>query len=306
MRAADFLSLPDAEEVVWVTAADGARLPIYALAGPGNGKALLFGHANGFAAGSYAPLLRDLARHVDVFAYDARGHGGSVLPEGPAAVVAQHDHFAVDLDRVAAAVTARPGVSDLAYIGHSLGAASALELELRGGFPGASAMMLFEPPIFPVAGSPAYVAAAKEEEPLAAAALRRRADWASPEAFCARLQGRGAFARFTPAMLSAHCRATLKPKTAGGYTLCCPPEIEAEIYRGHRAADTWRQLDRVTRKIDLIGGDPNLPGQGWVAGVMGDLARLLPAGRLTVLSGASHLMFFEQPDRCRELILSRM
>lgn len=304
MSAADFLSFADADEVFWVTAEDGARLPVYALAGPGSGQALLFGHANGFAAGSYAPLLRDLARQVDVFAFDARGHGGSILPTGPHALVLQHDHFAADLKLVAAAVKTRRGVSDLAFVGHSLGAASALELEVRGGFPGASAMMLFEPPIFPPAGSPAHDAAAKQEEPLVAAALRRRADWASPEAFFARLHGRGGFARCSDAMLRAHCRATLKPKPAGGYTLCCPPATEAEIYRGHRAADTWLRLDRVTRKIDLVSGDPDLPGQGWVAGVMTALARRLPAGRLTVLPGASHLMLFEQPDACRDLILA--
>lgn len=306
MSAAEFLSFADADAVFWVAAADGARLPVYALAGPCRGKALLFGHANGFAAGSYAPLLRDLSRSVDVFAFDARGHGGSILPAGPLAEIVHHHHFASDLDRVVASVKARPGVADLAYIGHSLGGASALELEVAAGFPGSSAMMLFEPPIFPPIGSAAFALAPQHEEPLIAAALRRRADWTSPEAFFARLKGRGGFARFTDAMLWAHCRATLKPAPGGGYTLCCPPEIEAEIYRGHRGADTWQRLSGVTRPIDLVGGDPSLPGQSWVSGVMADLARQLPKGRLTVLPGASHLMLFEQPDICRDLILAAM
>lgn len=304
MSAARFLSFADCDEVFWVTAEDGALLPVYALAGPRRGKALLLGHANSFAAGSYAPLLRELARHVDVYAFDARGHGGSILPAGPLARVVHHDYFATDFKRVAAAVKARPGVSHLVYIGHSLGACSALELEVRGGFSGLAAMVLFEPPIVPPAGSPAHTAAVKEE-PLIAAALRRRADWPSPEAFFARLRRRGAFARFSDAMLEAHCRATLKPKPEGGYTLCCPPEIEAEIYRGHRAADTWQHFNRVSRKIDLIGGDPNLPGQGWVAGVMPEMARLLRA-RFTVLPDASHLMLLEQPEACRDLILARV
>ena len=73
---APFLSLPDADEVFAVALPDGATLPVYRLAGPPGAPALLFGHANGLAAGSYEPWLRRLAERAQIFAFDARGHGG--------------------------------------------------------------------------------------------------------------------------------------------------------------------------------------------------------------------------------------
>src|SRR2546430_13653838 len=86
-----FLSLRDAVDWFEVTVSDGARLPIYEAGGAQSVPALLVGHANGLAAGSYGPWLRDLARDFRVFAFDARGHGGSSWPEGPLATV-----FSVD------------------------------------------------------------------------------------------------------------------------------------------------------------------------------------------------------------------
>src|SRR3546814_11214739 len=47
------------------------------------GPVLLWGHANGFAAGSYLPLLEELCEDFRVFAFDARGHGGSQQPPAP-------------------------------------------------------------------------------------------------------------------------------------------------------------------------------------------------------------------------------
>src|SRR5579863_2160543 len=74
-------------EVTWVTASDGAALPVYALGGPSGAAGILVGHANGLAAGSYLPWLRELSTRLRVFAFDARGHGGSRWPEGPLATV---------------------------------------------------------------------------------------------------------------------------------------------------------------------------------------------------------------------------
>jgi len=91
-----FLSL-DAADVVAVTAPDGAQLPLYSLAGPLDAPGLLMAHANGFAAGSYAPWLRMLARTMRVFAYDARGHGGAAWPAGPLDAVFHVDRFADEL-----------------------------------------------------------------------------------------------------------------------------------------------------------------------------------------------------------------
>jgi pimeloyl-ACP methyl ester carboxylesterase len=53
--------------------------------GPVGAPALIVAHANGFAAGSYAPWLTLLARDLCVFAFDARGpQGGFTLACPPA------------------------------------------------------------------------------------------------------------------------------------------------------------------------------------------------------------------------------
>jgi pimeloyl-ACP methyl ester carboxylesterase len=301
MTTIDFRSLPDAT-CFTVATPDGAVLPVYALDGPAGAPSLLFGHANGLAAGSYAPWLRELARRFAVFAFDARGHGGARWPEGPLDQVFHVDRFADDLALVAAAVAARRGGVPLHYAGHSLNAAAALRLAGRGGAQPWSRLVLFEPPIFPPPDSPHHAEAAQKQTPLIERSAARRAQWASPEALFAALSARSVFARFRRDMLAAHCRATLKPLADGGFTLACPPAVESAIFRAHRVADTWQRLAAARGDIVLVSGDPTLPERGWVSALMPDMAAALGAA-LTVLPGADHMMICEQPETCRDLLL---
>jgi pimeloyl-ACP methyl ester carboxylesterase len=297
-----FLSLPEVESFV-VAAPDGAQLPVYALDGPGDAPGVLVGHANGLAAGSYGPWLAALSADLAVFAYDARGHGGALWPDGPLQEVFAVDRFADELAAVAAAVRARLGGRRLYLAGHSLGAASALRLATRGGIPPWAAALVFEPPVFPAAGSPHFAAAVAEQTQLIERSARRRADWPSPEALAALLGARGMFRRFRPDLLAAHCRATLRPLSEGGYRLACPPAVESMIFQSHRVADTWQRLPAAVGRWHFVGGDPALPEPGWVAVVLPDMAARVPGARVTQLEGAGHMMIFEQPERCRRLVL---
>jgi len=300
-----FRSLPTAEAFT-VSARDGARLPVYALGGPPRAPTVLFAHANGFAAGSYEPWLRALARDLRVFAYDARGHGGALWPEGPLDVVFHVDRFADDLAEVADACLARLGGAPLHYCGHSLGAAAAMRLLSRGGTPPWARVILCEPPVFPPRTSPHYAGALPEQRSLIARSAARRSRWASPAALAAALNGRGPFARFRPEMLEAHCRATLRPQSEGDYALACPPAVESVIFASHRDADTWQHLGAVQGPILLVSGDPSLADAGWIATVLPDMTAAIPGARLQVLAGAGHLMIFEQPERCRMLVLEEI
>ncbi|HVM82229.1 MAG TPA: alpha/beta hydrolase [Stellaceae bacterium] len=285
----------------------GARLALYALNSPqSEAPALLVGHANGLAAGSYAPWLRELARSFHVFAFDARGHGASLWPAGALEEVFCVDRFADDLAAVAEAVRARIGARPLHYAGHSLSAAAAVRLGARGApLPFASAT-LFEPPIFPPRDSPNYPEAIAQQERLVRGSARRQARWTSPEALLEFLRPRGVFRSFDPEMLAAHCRASLKPDGAGGFVLCCPPEIESAVFAAHRDADTWTRLPRVASQLHLVSGDPDAPERDWVSGVMAAIARRLPQADLTVLPGTGHMMIFQQPQACRDLLLGRL
>src|SRR5260221_103535 len=127
---------------------------------------------------------------------------------------------------------------------------------------------------------------------------------------CARSPARCAF---SPSMraptaaragrLAAHCRATLRPLAEGGFRLCCPREVESAIFQIHRDADTWQRLPAARAAIHLVSGDPALPDRGWVSACMPDMAAQLPRTRLTRLASTAHMMIFEQPDACRDLVL---
>ena len=182
--------------------------------------------------------------------------------------------------------------------------AAALRLAIAGRTPPSwAAVTLFEPPIFPVPAARIHAEAIEKQTVLIALAERRRADWASPEALYERLKGRGIFAGFDDTLLRTHCRATLRPNGDGGYTLCCPPAVETMIYRVTRDADTWSGLSRVAMPLNLVSGDPDNPERDWVSGAMAEIAAALPQARLTALPGAGHMMIFEQPAVCRDLLL---
>lgn len=299
-----FLSL-EADEVASVTASDGAVLPLYSLAGPGDAPGLLVAHANGFAAGSYAPWLRMLSTTMRVFAYDARGHGGATWPAGPLEAVFRVDRFADELAAVATTVASRLAGAPLFFVGHSLGAATFLRLATRAAPPLFARALLFEPPVFPSAGAAHHAEAAAKQTPLIERSAQRRAHWQSPDALARLLTARGMFQRFRPDMLAAHCRATLRPVSDGGYTLACPPEVESSIFMSHRLADTWDRLPAVRERIHLVSSDAGMPERSWVSAVLPEMAARIPGATLDTLPGTGHMLIFEAPDACRALVLAR-
>lgn len=298
-----FLSRAHADAVFAVTAPDGAVLPVYEFKGPARAPALLFGHANGFPTGAYAPWLKELAKDVHVFSHDARGNGGSHWPAGPLDQVFHAARLADDLRLVSEAVTARLGGSVPAYLGHSLGSASAIDLAIAGSMPRFPALMLIDPPVFPNARAKSYDEAVRIHSRLLAITRKRRADWPSVEAFCERLKSaNGVFARFPAAMLEAYGRAALKPKPEGGFTLCCPPEVEYAIYEAHRVSGSWDKLARVSARLELVGADPNRPDHDWISNAITEMAAAMKHAHLTVLKGAGHLMISEEPARLLALV----
>jgi pimeloyl-ACP methyl ester carboxylesterase len=300
-----FRSLADADAVFMVEMPDGAALPVYRVGAAAAGPALLFGHANGMAAGSYGPWLRRLAEAARVFAFDARGHGGSLWPDGPVERVFAVERVADDLVHLTHRVAAEAQVAEVAYVGHSLGAAVALRLLALGQAPHWRTVVLFEPPIFPPPAALCHAEAVAKQQRLVAGTLKRRALWPSPDALAERLRGRGMFARFDGAMLEAHCRATLRP-ASDGFRLACPPEIESFIFKSQTATDTWHRLRAVTREVTLVGGDPAIPDNDWVSSALPEMAQAMPHARLVQMTGAGHLLISEQPELCARLVLETL
>lgn len=301
--SARFLSLTDAVDCFEVETSDGARLPVYEAGGARDAPGLLVGHANGLAAGSYGPWLRDLARHFRVFAFDARGHGGSTWPAGPLESVFAIDRLADDLAELVAALRSRLRDAPLHYAGHSLAAAAAVRLAVRGIALPFERITLFEPPIFPPSDAPNFPEAVEQQERLIRGAARRQVRWESAEALRAYLASRGVFRSFVPEMLAAHCKATLRPEPAGGCVLCCPPAVESTIFAVHRDADTWSRLDQIRQPFHLVSGDASAADRDWVSGAMAGIVARIREADVVELPGTGHMMIFQQPDTCRDFLL---
>lgn len=291
-------SLPEpfAERLV-VGADDGLELSFYRLREAKEGApALLWGHANGFPAGGYAPLLRLLARDFRVYAYDARGHGGSGLPDGEP----DFDRYAADLDLVCHAAKADAGGAALFYASHSFCGVAGLRLAGVSGREPWEAFTAFEPPISPPLDHPARgfsVAASRE---LSGMARRRRPRWADPETFRLALAERDAYRRFDPDALAGHCRGSLHPTDAGDWQLACPGPLEAHNYEAALDPSTYEGLARIARPVTFVASvDGAASGNpSWAATVQADCAERVPNGRLATFPHAGHLVPFEDPPRC--------
>ncbi|MEC8774827.1 MAG: alpha/beta fold hydrolase, partial [Pseudomonadota bacterium] len=104
---------------------DGVTIAAYELKDcPSDAPVLLWGHANGFSAGSYLPLLQLLSKRFNVFAYDVRGQGASTTPPEPFTKTVAFDRFAHDMERVANTVQAPTSGKPLYFAGHSFSAAT--------------------------------------------------------------------------------------------------------------------------------------------------------------------------------------
>jgi len=296
---------PDTADAFPVQAADGPTLRAYALPAADDGlPALLWGHANGFAAGSYTPLLRMLGARFRVFAYDARGHGGSDVPPPPFPHTLHIDRYARDLDAVAGAVRARIGDAPLYFASHSFSGVAALRLGAVFGSAPWAGITVFEPPLTPTPDLPNNAIAISKSKGLSEMARRRRRRWPSPDAYAESLAGRSAYAAFRPDMLRAHCHATLQPTAEGDWELACPPEVEMATYATVLNFSTFHNLPNFPLPVHFVAGDP-APADGppsWAALVQAEAAARVRKGRLTVLTGTGHMMPFERPEECRDIV----
>ena len=313
-----FASIPaDRADVHSVSTEDGLSLRLYHLHGPRTARpVLLFGHACSFSAGSYLPLLASLTELADVFAFDARGHGGSDAPVSDLSLYTP-DHFARDLVPIARAAGRLTADRPVTYVGHSLGAAVLLRLGGRHadvfrqvpwrGF------VLFEPPIFPSTDRPEHAEALNKDRALIERTASRRARWPSREAFIEAVAGRGWYRGVRREFLVAHAAAALRPARDGdGYELCCPPAVETAAYKGFSDDSTYRALHEFPRDLPLhlVAGDASDPvTRSWVTLIAPVLAERLGlprtgrgARRFTTVPGRGHLMIQEDPEMTRALI----
>jgi pimeloyl-ACP methyl ester carboxylesterase len=240
---------------------------------------LHFLSGNGFCGGVYWPLLRRFLPDFGLLCTDIEGQGAS---EGT-----RYSGLPALLQRSRQAI-AEQGLDGGALIGmgHSFGAA--LTLRLAAANPGMfRALVLLDPIVMP---PPLWLGvhalAHLGRHPMVNAAKRRRARWPSRTAARQHLEGRGIYAGWTAEALDAFVQHALAPTGNGSeVALCCPRELEAEIYAEPLWA--WRAFREVRCPVLFLRGRESYGFFPWAERLA---QRANPAIRLRSLPGGHCFM----------------
>ena len=247
---------------------------------------ILFAHANGFNARTYASILAPLAADFRILAIDQRGHGRSGLPpqiEGRTSWYDLRDDLLALLDVM--------DLTNLVLAGHSMGGTASIlasaEAPLR-----VKSLVLFDPVVL----SPEVIAAYRREEPvespLVHGALRRRSVFPNRAAVIEAYAGRGAFKSWTPAMLADYVADGFREHPGGGVELTCPPQWEASNFTC-QAHDPWDAFARSTAPISIFRAE-----HASTCRLEGQEAELTATGRVTLetVPGTTHFLPMERPE----------
>jgi pimeloyl-ACP methyl ester carboxylesterase len=249
---------------------------------PSAGPPLLLLHATGMLAWLWAPVAARLARDFHVYAFDFPAHGDSDRPARPY----RWETYAEDARVFIAAL----GLGRPRVMGHSMGGAVAAIL--AGSYPDLVERLVLLEPVVMV---PELIGReiTHPGAPTAAGTRKRRAVWPDRAALIERYTGRGAFARWQPALLALYAAEGTVDRPDGQVELKCPPALEAEMYYQRSFLDIWRSLRAIACPTLLVYGSqprpyPRAPAATVQAAVRGS--------RLTTIPDAGHFIPMEQPD----------
>jgi len=289
-------------EPAFVEGADGVPIATWDLGGAvpggatGSRPTLLLAHATGFHTRCYRALADGLADRFRVVGFDLRGHGHSGTP----ALVAGDDgrvptmDWGCFADDALAVVDALGLVRPLAF-GHSCGGAVLLMAEQRR--PGTLASIYtYEPVVMPPA---AWRRFATDGRDPAAAALRRRADFASRAAALEHYSTKPPLSWLRGDVLVDYVKGGFADRPDGTVVLRCAPEAEAATYAMAARTDAWDRLSDVACPVTVAcgGGRADFGRDAATA-----LAARVPRGRGEEHPDLGHLGPLEQPDEIAEAV----
>jgi pimeloyl-ACP methyl ester carboxylesterase len=201
---------------------NGIALAVHEWTAPESSAApLVFAHATGFHGRVWDAVIERLPDHP-AYALDMRGHGQSRADP--------IDDWRM-LARDVAEFTELAGLSGAVGVGHSMGAHTLVQV--AADHPGEFArLVLFDPVIL----APEFYSIEKPlftpENPHPA--IRRKRDFASPEAMIERFRDRDPYNLFDPRVFEDYCIYGLVP-AGEGFELACSPEMEASVYAASRS-----------------------------------------------------------------------
>jgi pimeloyl-ACP methyl ester carboxylesterase len=149
---------------------------------------------------------------------------------------------------------------------------------------GVTRFVLFEPVM---ASADHYAAALDWNQPMAAAAARRKDFFVSHAAAFEAYRGRGAFRTWPDAVLEDYLQDGLRPRREGGFTLACPPSWEAANFAASCMVDPRPALGTIARSLRVLRAESSstcfLDGPG---------ARYA----VETVAGTTHFLPIERPD----------
>ncbi len=242
-------------------------------------------HATGLCKEVHRPVIGELAQLEAsgwVTSIDQRAHGDSDVPPPPYSWWDIARDLLVVLD----------GAEGTVGFGHSSGAAALVLAELLA--PGTfAAMVLVEPIILPPGIE------FDDDHPVVRSALRRKAAFADRSAAAANFAGKEPFIGWRPDALDAYLDHGLTPGPDGA-RLKCPPDAEAEFYRGATRHLGWDRLGEVGCPVVLVAGErsnshdrPFLDRQA---------SRFGNIDHVEVVAGASHFVVQERPEVMAQIL----
>ena len=264
----------------------------------GSGPCAHLLHANGFCAGTYAPLVRLLTPFLHVHGSDIRGHGDSNVPK-PERITDWH-LFSEDLQLLVDQVLEPPIIG----MGHSLGAVATFLAAARR--PDLfSALVLMDPvflskPLLALMGLLRFFGLSGRI-PLARGARRRKRQFADKQEALARFTaGHGIFKSWEPEFIDAYMECGFLEKPESGAVLKCDPELEAQIFESVPGV-IWEVAGRISIPVLILRGaasDALFPGPAR------QMTERLTNATLIEIPDSGHFLPMEQPEACADAIRS--
>ena len=253
---------------------------------------LIFSHANGFNARTYACLLAPLGQHFRILALDQRGHGRSGLPALATDGRVCWNDLVDDLDAILESLD----VKDVVLAGHSMGGTISVQAAARAP-QRVRALALLDPVIMPWGMESRPHSIPATENSLVAGALRRRAVFQSHAEVLEVYSGRSAFRSWDPQMLTDYVADGFLPRADGQVELACAPAWEASNFTAH-SNDPWSALEALGPKISVLQAE-----QGSTCRIAGQEDALARWGiSLETVPGTSHFLPMERPQRVIEVL----
>lgn len=252
-----------------------------------------FLHGNGFGGGVYWPMLRQLVPDYRLLTHDIEGHGDSDAParySGTGAIIQRIPQVMQDLG------LGRSGDGGgLIGMGHSFG--GALTLTVAAKHPQwFRALVLLDPILLPTPIWWSFRLSDKfGRNPMSNAARRRRDTWASRDEVLSRLRDRGIYKGWAPEALESFVDSATRDRD-GQRVLCCPREIEADIFA--QPVYPWKALRKIKVPVLFLRGAQSYEFFPWTERVV---RRVNPRVTLQTLPGG-HCFMQEHPQAAAEAV----